>query len=65
MKLKLNIFWGLLFSLSLLISVYFIFINDNNKNLKSIGSLIIAINIFISIFVFLSPFIFQKQKKDN
>ncbi len=65
MNLKLNIFWGLLFSLSLLISVYFIFINDNNKNLKSIGSLIIAINIFISIFVFLSPFIFQKQKKDN
>jgi Cu/Ag efflux pump CusA len=65
MKLKLNIFWGLLLSLSLLISVYFIFINDNNKNLKSIGSLIIAINIFISIFVFLSPFIFQKQKKDN
>lgn len=65
MKLLLNKYWRIFSPLSLLISVYFIYINDKNNNLKQIGYTIITINIFISIFIFLSPIIFQNQIKDN
>lgn len=65
MKLFLNNYWKILSPLSILISVYIIYLNDKNNNLKQIGYTIISINIFISIFIFLSPFIFQNQKKDN
>ena len=65
MKLLLNKYWRIFSPLSLLISVYFIYINDKNNNLKQIGYTIITINTFISIFIFLSPIIFQNQIKDN
>lgn len=64
MKLKFNNNWRILSTLSLLMSVYFINFNDNDKNLKLLGNIMITINIFISTFIFLSPFI-SKTKKDN
>jgi len=59
MKLKLNIFYRIILSISLLFSLYCFLFNDDNKILKIIGYIIMTINLIIMFFLV------QKQKREN
>jgi|LauGreDrversion4_2_1035121.scaffolds.fasta_scaffold1342349_1 L-asparagine transporter-like permease len=59
MKLKLNIYYRIILITSLLFSLYCFLFNDDNKNLKIIGYIIVTINLIIM------AFLIQKQKREN
>ena len=59
MKLKLNIYYRIIWITSLLFSLYCFLFNGDNKNLKIIGYIIVTINLIIM------AFLIQKQKREN
>ena len=59
MKLKLNIYYRIILITSLLFSLYSFLFNDDNKNFKIIGYIIVTINLIIM------AFLIQKQKREN
>ena len=59
MKLKLNIYYRIILIISLLFSLYSFLFNDDNKNFKIIGYIIVTINLIIM------AFLIQKQKREN
>ena len=59
MKLKLNIYYRIILSISSLFSLYCLLFNDDNKILIIIGLIIVTINLIIMFFLV------QKQKREN
>ena len=59
MKLKLNIYYRIIYTISLLFSLYCLLFNDDNKILKIIGYITVTINLIIMFFLV------QKQKREN